>query len=246
MDQRPEVFHALLKDLQEMRARTGHPHWLFVDEVHHVLPRDHARAAQLLPQRLNNTVFVTYQASLMLREAVEHVDYAFAVGDDPAGSLGDFTRTRGLKRQPRVEVEPGEGLMWHKGRTPQRIVLGATRFQHRRHRRKYTEGTLEANEMFYFRGPDARLNLMAQNLNVFAQTARGIDDETWLYHLKRHDYSNWFRDVIKDPELAGEVVPIEKKRGIKADESRALIIEAITRRYTVTVPEPTEERAKAI
>jgi hypothetical protein len=98
--------------------------------------------------------------------------------------------------------------------------------------------------MFYFRGPEAKLNLMAQNLNVFAQTALGVDDETWLYHLKRHDYSNWFREVIKDPELADEVIPIERKRGVKADDSRRQIIDAITRRYTVSVPESTEQRAK--
>jgi hypothetical protein len=229
-----------------MRARTGHPHWLFIDEAHHVLPRDHAGAAQNLPHHLNNTVFITYQASLMLREAVEYVDYVFAVGDDPMGSLGDFTRTMGIKNGGRAKVEAGDGVVWRKGRKAQAIVLGSTRFQHRRHRRKYAEGTLPQEEMFYFRGPDAKLNLMAQNLNVFAQTARGIDDETWLYHLKRHDYSNWFRDVIKDPELADEVIPIERKRSISADESRRLIVEAITRRYTVNVPEPTEERAKAL
>jgi hydroxymethylpyrimidine pyrophosphatase-like HAD family hydrolase len=135
MDQRPAALGALLKDLQEMRARTGHPHWLFIDEAHHVLPRDHASAAQMLPQHLNNTVFVTHQPSLMLREALQYVDYVFAVGDDPAASLGDFVKTVGIKGGGRVEVEPGEGLMWRKGRKPHRIVLGSTRFQHRRHRR---------------------------------------------------------------------------------------------------------------
>ena len=244
MDQRPEAFGKLLKDLQEMRARTGRPHWLFVDESHHVLPRDNVVATQNLPQHLNNTVFITYQASLMLREALEHIEYVFAVGDDPMSSLADFIKTMGLKDAGRVKTEPGEGVMWRKGRKAQRIVLGSTRFQHRRHRRKYAEGTLSPEEMFYFRGPEAKLNLMAQNLAVFAQTAIGLDDETWQYHLRRHDYSKWFRDVIKDPELADEVVPIERKRSLSAQESRRAVLDAIMRRYTVSVPEPTEERAK--
>jgi phosphoglycolate phosphatase (TIGR01487 family) len=245
MDQRPEVFTVLLKDLQDMRSRTGRPHWLFVDESHHVLPRDNAVAAQNLPQHLNNTVFITYQANLMLKEALEYVEYAFAVGEHPAESLKNFTDTIKARGAGRLKLEPGEGIMWHRGQKPVRIILGSTRFQHRRHRRKYAEGTVPPEEMFHFRGPDARLNLMAQNLAVFTQMAQGIDDETWLYHLKRHDYSNWFREVIKDPELADEVKPIEGKRKVSADGSKKLILEAILRRYTVSVPEQTDERTQS-
>jgi hypothetical protein len=239
MDQRPEVFGALLKDLQEMRARTGRPHWLFVDEAHHVLPRDNAVAEQTLPRHLNNTVFITYQASLMLHEALEHIEYAFAVGEHPLDSLLNLTEALGVTLGRRIELEAGEGLVWRRGRRqPQRIVPGSTRFQHRRHRRKYAEGTLQPEEMFYFRGPEGRLNLMAQNLALFSQTAVGVDDETWQFHLKRHDYSKWFRDVIKDPELAEEVAPIERRRRLKAAESRRQVLEAIARRYTISVPEP--------
>jgi hypothetical protein len=145
----------------------------------------------------------------------------------------------------RIKLEQGEGVTWRRGRKPQRIVVGSTRFQHRRHRRKYAEGTLLPEEMFYFRGPEGKLNLMAQNLALFAQTAAGVDDETWQYHLKRHDYSNWFRDVIKDPDLADEAAPIERKCGIKSEESRRQIIDAITRRYTVSIPEPAERQDRA-
>jgi len=36
--QRPESFARLLAALAEFRVRTGRPHWLVVDEAHHVLP----------------------------------------------------------------------------------------------------------------------------------------------------------------------------------------------------------------
>ena len=46
--------------------------------------------------------------------------------------------------------------------------------------------------------PEGKLNLRAYNLIVFSELARGVDDETWLYHLREGGYSGWFRDFIKD------------------------------------------------
>lgn len=56
------------------------------------------------------------------------------------------------------------------------------------------------------------MNLRAQNLMIFLQIADGVDDETWLHHLKPHDVSRWIRDTIKDEELADEVRKIEEGR----------------------------------
>jgi hypothetical protein len=52
---------------------------------------------------------------------------------------------------------------------------------------------LKANspgEVVLFQGPENKQNLRAQNLMTFIALADGIDDETWLHHLKQHDYSN--------------------------------------------------------
>ena len=38
LEDRPAFFNRLLPRLQELRARTGHPHWIVVDETHHLLP----------------------------------------------------------------------------------------------------------------------------------------------------------------------------------------------------------------
>ena len=53
------------------------------------------------------------------------------------------------------------------------------------------------------------MNLRAQNLNLFLQLGDGVDDATWLHHLRRGDYSRWFRDVIRDEELAAEASRVE-------------------------------------
>jgi hypothetical protein len=104
--------------------------------------------------------------------------------------------------------------------------------QRRRHARKYTEGELGEDRSFYFRGPDGALSLRAQNLSIFLQIAAGVDDRTWLYHLRAGDYSAWMRDAIKDEDLADEFAAVERDRELSADDSRARIKAAVDRRYT--------------
>ena len=77
------------------------------------------------------------------------------------------------------------------------------------------------------------LKLRAQNLALFAQIAQGVDDETWLFHLRKADYSRWFREMIKDPDLAAEAEKVEKDEKLSANESRARIVKAIEQRYTL-------------
>jgi hypothetical protein len=104
--------------------------------------------------------------------------------------------------------------------------------ERRRHLRKYAAGELGPDKSFYFRGPEAKLNLRVQNLQLFVQTAEGVDDETWRHHLRAGDYSRWFREAIKDPELAAEAEAIETAGDLDAAESRARIRAAIEKRYT--------------
>jgi hypothetical protein len=113
---------------------------------------------------------------------------------------------------------------------PVRIRVAAPRAERPRHRRKYAEGELGPDRSFYFRGPDGRLNLRAQNLALFVQLAYGVDDETWLHHLRRGDYSRWFREAIKDEALAAVAAAVEAQ-GLPAAESRARIRAAIEERF---------------
>jgi hypothetical protein len=43
----------------------------------------------------------------------------------------------------------------------------------------------------YFRDPAGKHPLSAQDLIVFCQIAEGIGEGTWMFHLRRHDYSRW-------------------------------------------------------
>jgi HAD superfamily hydrolase (TIGR01484 family) len=236
LDKRPAFFSSLLVELQEMRSRTGRPHWIVLDETHHILPRHHLPAAITLSQQLTNVVFITVLPEEVLPEALAMVDTVFAVGEAPGRTLAAFAEAVG-EPVPGLQyghLPPGEAIIWRRGASSvKRFTVAMTRFEHRRHRRKYAEGDLGPDLSFYFRGPRQKLNLKAQNLIIFSQLAEGVDDRTWNYHRRRHDYSNWFREVIKDPELAEEAEAIEAKKKLSAAESRHLIREAIAGRYTL-------------
>ena len=112
------------------------------------------------------------------------------------------------------------------------VAVEPSTVDRRRHTRKYAEGELPPDRSFYFRGPEGKLNLRAQNLIIFLQIAEGVDDETWLYHLRAGEYSRWFREYIKDEELFEEAAQVEQEESANARESRRRIREAIERRYT--------------
>ena len=114
---------------------------------------------------------------------------------------------------------------------PGAVRLEVPQGERQRHRRKYAEGTLGPDKSFYFTGPEHRLNLRAQNLAMFTQIADGIDDDTWLHHLRRGDYSRWVRDAIKDDEMAEEVAVIERGVHMSVAATRTAVIDAINRRY---------------
>jgi hydroxymethylpyrimidine pyrophosphatase-like HAD family hydrolase len=236
MGDRPAYFNALLSELQSLRARTGRPHWLLVDEAHHVMPSGNKAGTLTLPQNLSNMVCISHQPEAVLGQALQLISHVFAVGDDPLGSIAAFAGAIGedTPQEPRGRYERGRALHWQRGTGTVRVFeVAATRFEHRRHRRKYAEGDLGDELAFYFRGPEGKLNLKAQNLALFDQTAAGVDDETWLYHLRRGEYSSWFRNTIKDEDLAAEVERVESRRRLSAASTRRLVRAALAARYTL-------------
>jgi hypothetical protein len=62
--------------------------------------------------------------------------------------------------------------------------------------------------------------------------ADGVDDDTWEHHRRRRDYSRWFRESIKDDDLAAAAEAVERDPTLSPTTSRAKIREAIEQRYT--------------
>ena len=233
--ERPAFFANLLPRLCSLRTRTGRPHWLIIDEAHHLMPARRKDLPQVLPEEIPATVFITVHPEEVSSDVLKRVDVVLALGPSALDVLSAFGNAIGVQ-VPAGSEAPNEDevLIWHprSGKPSRRIKPIAPRQLHRRHTRKYAEGDLGEDLSFYFRGPDKSLNLQAQNLQIFEQIAKGIDDRTWEHHLRAVHYSRWFRDVIKDEELAREAHQVEVDARLNAQESRRLIVDAINRRYT--------------
>jgi HAD superfamily hydrolase (TIGR01484 family) len=235
VNDRPAFFSGLLPQIAAMRARTGRPHWILIDEAHHLLPAASDAATVSLPKALPATVYVTVHPDQMSPEALAGVGVVIAVGPRANDVVRSFCDAVEVDCPPLPDRPPGEHevLLWDRaGGAPRRVTPDEPRQEHRRHTRKYAEGVLGEDKSFYFRGPGRALNLRAQNLMMFLQIAEGVDDGTWLHHLERGDYSRWFRLAIKDDGLADEAEAVEGTAGADAAASRAGIREAVTRRYT--------------
>lgn len=182
-------------------------------------------------------MFITVHPDQVAPAALSLVDAIITVGLSPEKNIEQFCSVVG-HCPPQLapqKLEPGEAMVWFRESETEpfrfRITPGNT--ERRRHVRKYAQGQLGEDKSFYFVGPLGKLNLRAQNLILFTQIAEGVDDETWLYHLKQGDYSRWFQEAIKDDSLAEEAEKIEKTANGSARESRAAIKAAIEQRYTL-------------
>ncbi|MBD2197397.1 MULTISPECIES: HAD-IIB family hydrolase [Calothrix] len=237
LQDRPAFFAELLAVLLELRSRTGRPHWIVVDEAHHLIPASWNPASLTLPQQLHGMMLITVHPDHVASAGLSLVDTILTVGNSPEKNIKLFCETIGHcppQLTPQT-LEPGEALAWFskKDAEPFRFRITPGKTERRRHVRKYAEGELGEDKSFYFRGPDSKLNLRAQNLILFTQIAEGVDDETWLFHLQQGDYSCWLKEAIKDESLADEVAKIEKGNGNSASESREAIKSAIAQYYTL-------------
>lgn len=233
---RPAFLAELLPRLQALRARTGRPHWIVVDEAHHVWPASWGLVPTTVPQKLGETVLVTVDPAELAPALLPLVDVVVAVGPRAETILQAVAEGLGARAPtvPSTPVRRGEILTWFPGRSgpPLRLRTVRARAARLRHLRKYAEGNL-GHLAFVFRGPAGKLRLHARNLVAFCELADGVDEETWLFHLRGGHYSEWMRSTVKDAELADEVAAIERAQDLSADETRRLVRDAVERRYTL-------------
>ena len=206
--QRPDFFATLFLRLQTMRAVTGRPHWLVFEEAHHLVPSIGDYAPLNITERLGETLLVTVHPHHVAPAILSMIDVLIAVGPSPDETLRSHAAATFMPAPPIEGLEFSERSVtcWfvRSGERPFSMNVIPGKAKRIRHLRKYAVGDMGYNG-FYFRGPGGRHNLAARNLGMFCHVARGIDDETWLFHLRRGDYSRWLREAVKDGILADVV-----------------------------------------
>jgi hydroxymethylpyrimidine pyrophosphatase-like HAD family hydrolase len=240
--ERPPFFLGLMAKLLQMRTRVGRPHWLILDEAHHLMPADWKPTEGMLPDILWNTLLVTVHPELLAPTLLERLNTVLAVGQNAGETTQQFAE---LVKEPRsfneiAPLKPGEVLVWNRDgdAAPMVVKVDPCRTQRLRHSRKYAEGELPPERSFFFKGREGKMNLRAQNLILFLQLGDGIDDETWTYHLSNGDYAKWFRESIKDENLAAAAERIASLSGVTPRETRKLIRQAIEQDYTLPASLP--------
>jgi HAD superfamily hydrolase (TIGR01484 family) len=237
LEERPAFAGVLFKQLKQHQEACGRPHWVVIDEAHHMLGQDADVKPAELHDESGSMVLVTVHPSHVHASELERVDTVVVVGPSPDDMLRELRQFQHFAIPPLVEEDsltPGQIVVWSRRHPNELLRLNGleSRQERRRHQRKYAVGELGPDKSFYFRGPTGSLNLRAHNLALFLQIADGLDPETWSYHLERNDYSSWLRDAVKDAELAAEVEEIEAAAA-EADESRSRVRKAIDKRYTL-------------
>jgi hypothetical protein len=171
----------LLAQVSAHATRTGRPHWLVLDEAHHLLPASMQTKAVGPLDQFGSLMLITVHPEAVDEAVLRTVNTVLAVGAGAADALAAVAGAGG-KAAPEPQepdLPSGRVALWraHLGRVDA-VDLTPPRGERQRHRRKYALGTMAPEESFYFRGPEERLNLRAHNLVLFLQIGNGVDDET--------------------------------------------------------------------
>ena len=220
-----------LHAVQRLRAETGAPHWVVVDEAHHVFPPGGSPAQEMFDFEWNGVCLVTNEPERVAPEVIGVAQHVLST------SVEAVTTTLPLLPRasiPGGDLQPGEALdialTAGAAARVRRFRVARRETSHKRHVKKYATGKLPPERSFHFRGPDGAVDLVAYNLETFTMLAKGVDDATWLHHLRNGDVTRWLREQIKDPALADEVRALEG--AADPDRTRRAVLEAIGRRYT--------------
>jgi hypothetical protein len=205
-----------------------------------MMPRNENHVAQAAATDMVGTILITVHPDELAQEALSSLDKALIVGTQPKEMLEKFAAACGDTKVFEIDkpLEPGEAFFWQRNKELQRIKIAPPHTERRRHLKKYAEGDVGHDKSFFFTGANKQLNLRVQNLILFVQISEGIDDETWLYHLRNAEYSKWFADAIKDESLAQATAAVEEDQKLSASESKTAIHDLIKSRYTASATGP--------
>jgi HAD superfamily hydrolase (TIGR01484 family) len=154
IEDRPLFFESLWPQLESLRTQTGRPHWIIVDECHHLLPRSAEKTERLLPEDVCGFFAITVHPQHCSARLGSAIDTFIVVGESPEETVNSIAaiigRERGRERPSAPsKLESGEALLWRKEDSGPFVfrTLPASADWHR-HQRKYAVGELGEDRSF--------------------------------------------------------------------------------------------------
>jgi hypothetical protein len=142
LDERPLFLDRLTARIRGLGAEKERPHWLVLDEAHHLLPvnRGHSRS---LSDVFDSTMFITVHPDHISARERSAVNVVIAVGAASLRIVQTFASSVDVVLSPSSDTIPasGEALAWFRdpAKAPTRFRPASPHGERLRHRRKYAE-----------------------------------------------------------------------------------------------------------
>jgi hydroxymethylpyrimidine pyrophosphatase-like HAD family hydrolase len=228
----------LLASLQDIRAATGIPHWLIIDEAHYFFQTGNP-CLKSISSRTGNFCLVTYRPSLLANEIyaetgahiltstkVEEERYFVTKIFQPLGDV-NLTAHAALSR---LETPMAGLLKTSPGEKPWQFFIPAPRItSHAHHARKYSDYRLPEDKAFRFLDSDNPVTV--HNIAEFYQAIQSVSQACLRHHLQSGDFSRWVGVVLGDEQLARGLKKIERSTPAGASPNRAEILAHIEHHY---------------
>lgn len=226
---RVQLFGELLPFIQQLRSTSGRPYWLVVDEAHYMLPHCAAWPAGFLANM--GAVIVALDFDQVCPSLLEAVDVLVTLGStarELVQRYAQHTQRSSPEFAPRTSA-PEYCFLWElrKGNEVVQMTPQQPQQKHHRHSGKYAVGDVGDWHAFYFPSLDQR----ASNLAEFLSSLARLDDGAFCQHREARDFSNWFREVIRDDVLANETHLLETDASVASQDALARIARLVQARY---------------
>ncbi|UZD92887.1 HAD-IIB family hydrolase [Pseudomonas corrugata] len=226
---RVQLFGELLPFIQQLRSTSGRPYWLVVDEAHYMLPHCAAWPAGFLANM--GAVIVALDFDQVCPSLLEAVDVLVTLGStarELVQRYAQHTQRSSPEFAPRTSA-PEYCFLWElrKGNEVVQMTPQQPQQKHHRHSGKYAVGDVGDWHAFYFPSLDQR----ASNLAEFLSSLARLDDGAFCQHREAGDFSNWFREVIRDDVLAYETHLLETDASVASQDALARIARLVQARY---------------
>jgi hypothetical protein len=239
----PTYIAQALAALEELRADTGLPHWIFVDEAHVPLGVE-GLASHGFDPAAKGFCFVTYRPAELCDRVKGSFDLFLAmpgergIGPEIRDALARVAEIAPAALDPQLTgIGLGHAVLVRPGTPPAvRIFSLAPRWvAHVRHWHKYAGSRLPPGERFHFRNRHRATGAIVANLAEFHHELRRCGEDVLRHHAGGADFSRWILDTIQDSTLAESVRPVERRlRDAPAADVASLrseLLEAIEKRY---------------